>query len=492
MNLKLLSLQILTLSALVALSLVIAGTNQPAASAATMDTSDSIIISIPSAIVDLNPLFSNSYYNHYVYQSVYQPLYALYNNTNNLYNWHIVPILAGSYTVTPNGTTWIFNIRPGQVWSDGIPLNASDILFTYQILMNKYIDLNYYSSWSAFFKDNSSNSMRVVNATQLVFNLLPDNLPANTTYIISEVFTTSIFPKHIFGPLGNNPQAWQNDITNTGTGISRTVTADNKVIKVNGPIGSGPYTYAGYDTTNKVWTLMANQRFNAAIQGLKAPSIQTIKLTIISDATTAWTALNAGQIQVVDYNTISFATVFLQPNTNTSVSHPVSFKVDNYQELGYNQFNPIWGMNPVDPVPFYTNYNITLQNGWWSAIDNGNTSNTVRYPHNITWINHLHLAAAKAGLGNITADRWFYNNLNDSERLDIRLAMDYAIPRQNNINTILNGQGTTLPTRVTPYFNIYDPNIQARPFNESISESLLAQVFGYTYNISATDYTSVP
>ena len=300
MHVKVVSLTILVLGGLIFLPSTVIGTTGLISSPTAINTSGTVIISIPSAIKDLNPLFSNNYYDQYLYQSIYQPLYALYNNTNNLYNWHIVPILAGSYTVAPNGTTWTFNIRPGQVWSDGIPLNASDVLFTYQILMNKYIDVNYYSTYTTFFKDNSSRSMRVVNATQIVFNLLPDNLPANTTYIISEVFTTSIFPKHIFGPLGNNPQAWQIDITNTGTGISRTVTADNKVIQVNGPIGSGPYTYAGYDNINKVWTLMANQRFNAAIQGLKAPSIQTIKLTIISDATTAWAALNAGQIQVVD------------------------------------------------------------------------------------------------------------------------------------------------------------------------------------------------
>ena len=471
---------ILILGEVLFLSSLTIGTIQLTSSSTAINANNTITISIPSAIEDLNPLFSNSYYDLYAYAPIYQSLYAIYNTTNNLYNGQVVPIIAGSYSVASNGTTWTFNIRPNQIWSDGIPLNASDILFTYQILMNKFIDINYYTSWSSFFKDNSSNSMRVVNATQIIFNLLSDNLPANTTYTISEVFTTAIFPRHVFKPLVANPQAWQNDITDTVTGLNRTVLANGKTIQIHGPIGSGPYQYVGYNAINEVWSLTINPKFNAGVQHLKAPSIHIINIIIISDATSALTNLNSGAVQLVDYNT-GLNNVYSQLN-QSSIAHPVNFRSNDYQELGYNQWSPIWGMNPPNQLNLYNN--ITT-----NTATNGDLSNT---PRNMTWIQQLQTTSANIGQGNVTASQWFFENLNATDRLKIRLAMDYAIPRQQIIDTILNGYGYTLATWVTPYFNVYDPDIQARPFNQTISKLLLAKVFGYTYNANATDYTNVP
>ena len=450
------------------------------------NTNSTVTISIPFPIYNLNPLFSISYYDLFAYQPIYQSLYTASNNiTNNLYNWHMVPIIASSYSVAPNGTTWIFNIRPGQVWSDGIPLNASDVLFTYQVLMNPVLDPNYFYIYANYFADNSSNSMRIVNANQLVFNFLPYSLLGNQTYNLMNVYSTAILPEHVFEPLINNPIAFQTDITNSGTGINRTVVADGKTIQVNGPIGSGPYVYAGYNTTNGMWTLVANPNFNAGIQGLKAPSIKTVNIIINSNTTTALADLNSGNVQVVDYNT-GLNSVYSQLNQST-VAHPVSIKDNSFQELGYDQYNPIFGMNPPNQIQYYKNI-FNPSDLWY--IGDGNQSNV---PRTGSWITQEQIAAANANSGNVTADQWFYNHLNSTDRLNIRLAFDYAIPRANIISSIENGLGYTLPTWVTPYFpSMYDPSLQARPFNQLMAENLLNQTFGYKYNASATDYTGVP
>jgi peptide/nickel transport system substrate-binding protein len=41
------------------------------------------------------------------------------------------PGLAESWTSSPDGLTWTFKIRSGVMWSDGVPLTARDIAFTY-------------------------------------------------------------------------------------------------------------------------------------------------------------------------------------------------------------------------------------------------------------------------------------------------------------------------------------------------------------------------
>lgn len=47
-----------------------------------------------------------------------------------------IPGVAESWTVTPDGLTWVFKLRKGMVWSDGVPLKASDVVFGMRRLMD--------------------------------------------------------------------------------------------------------------------------------------------------------------------------------------------------------------------------------------------------------------------------------------------------------------------------------------------------------------------
>jgi len=49
------------------------------------------------------------------------------------------PGLAESWSTTPDGKTWTFKLRQGLRWSDGAPLNADDVVFTWNDIM--YIPL---------------------------------------------------------------------------------------------------------------------------------------------------------------------------------------------------------------------------------------------------------------------------------------------------------------------------------------------------------------
>ena len=46
-----------------------------------------------------------------------------------------LPGLAESWSVTPEGKTWTFKLRAGLHWSDGQPLTASDVVFTWNAVM---------------------------------------------------------------------------------------------------------------------------------------------------------------------------------------------------------------------------------------------------------------------------------------------------------------------------------------------------------------------
>src|SRR3989449_10482916 len=48
---------------------------------------------------------------------------------------HAVPAMATSWSASPDKLTWTYTIRSGMKWSDGVPVTARDIAWTYNPLM---------------------------------------------------------------------------------------------------------------------------------------------------------------------------------------------------------------------------------------------------------------------------------------------------------------------------------------------------------------------
>lgn len=51
-------------------------------------------------------------------------------------NMELVPAAAESWSVSDDGLTWTFNLREGQMWSDGTPVTANDWVATWQYMAN--------------------------------------------------------------------------------------------------------------------------------------------------------------------------------------------------------------------------------------------------------------------------------------------------------------------------------------------------------------------
>ena len=56
------------------------------------------------------------------------------------------PELATSWSVTPDGKTWTFTLRPGVKWQDGKPFTARDVAFTYNYIIDN--DLTAFTSYT--------------------------------------------------------------------------------------------------------------------------------------------------------------------------------------------------------------------------------------------------------------------------------------------------------------------------------------------------------
>lgn len=83
------------------------------------------------------------------------------NQDNN-----IVPGLAEKWSISPDGKTYIFNLRNGLKFSDGSPITADDVVFTFQRLVNK-------NTASAY----SNVAENIINAKEITKGALdPDKL----------------------------------------------------------------------------------------------------------------------------------------------------------------------------------------------------------------------------------------------------------------------------------------------------------------------------
>ena len=65
-----------------------------------------------------------------VYDMLGDPLVNLDENLN------LIPGAAESWEASEDGTSWLFHLRPGQVWSDGTPLTANDYAASYQFMVD--------------------------------------------------------------------------------------------------------------------------------------------------------------------------------------------------------------------------------------------------------------------------------------------------------------------------------------------------------------------
>jgi peptide/nickel transport system substrate-binding protein len=108
----------------------------------------------------------------------------------------IVPSLATNYTQSADGLQWLISIREDAVFSDGAPLTAEDVAFTFRTAKTSggKVDLSHLGE------------IEVTGKHNLTFNLTE----RDTTFI-NRLITLGIVPRHLYGlgygrnPVGSGP-----------------------------------------------------------------------------------------------------------------------------------------------------------------------------------------------------------------------------------------------------------------------------------------------
>ena len=110
-----------------------------------------------------------------------------------------------------------------------------------------------------------------------------------------------------------------------------------------------------------------------------------------------------------------------------------------------------------------------------------NVNQIVNTTRSDAWI----LNFQKIGFNN---SQWYYDNLNETDRKNIRLAIDYAIPRDKINDNLFNGLSFSGISSILPSSGLYLDNVsEIRKYNLTKASQLLSTVFVYQYNSKNDD-----
>jgi peptide/nickel transport system substrate-binding protein len=200
----------------------------------------------------------------------YEPLIQ-FNNTKagTTYPW-----LATDYKWNTDGTAITFTIRDGVKWSDGQPMTADDVAYTFQ-LMQQNKALNY--GGLPITSETVSGNTVTINFSSAEF-----------TNIYQIAGQTWIVPKHVWSTQ-SDPATWTDPT----------------------PIGTGPYTMNKF--TAQGFTLKANPTYWGG-----APKVANVSFPAYASNTVALNALAQGEIDYAgnDINNIQQNFVSKDPNNN--------------------------------------------------------------------------------------------------------------------------------------------------------------------------------
>ena len=177
----------------------------------------------------------------------------------------LIPWLAESWTVSPDGKEYTFVLRKGVTWQDGTAFTAKDVRFTYDYEV-KNVPIS--GGLEAGLVDN----VQVIDDNTVKFVLTQ---PIST--FLYKVASFKIIPEHIYS----------------------TVTDPVNYLAPEAVIGTGPYKLAEYNKEQGSYQYVANDQY----WGPK-PSIKTLEFIPVSDALIAF---EQGQI---DFNSVTPDTLY--------------------------------------------------------------------------------------------------------------------------------------------------------------------------------------
>ncbi|MGC8601828.1 MAG: ABC transporter substrate-binding protein, partial [Thermoprotei archaeon] len=370
----------------------------------------------------------------------------------------LVPVLAQSWTMEPNGTTYVFIMRNDAYFSNGDPINATTAWFNFYrtIIMAQGPGVSNYEGILANFEGPFFLPVGARHAVQSAFHLSSLPSPNQTAAILSQVLSnfnvhnstiealmeyrnqsivvlnSSAIEFNLIHPYAwfayDIASGWWGDLIDPAFvdahgGVQ--ANQPNSYINTNGAIGSGPYVIASVGSEMSSITLKASPNYWAA----KATNVPwVIAPAKIPNIIIEYGVSHADRIEEFDNNEVQISYVSIPS---------LSSIYENYQYKACVPFSAIMENEGLQPATNYISFNMQV------------------FPTNIT---------------------------------DFRLALVHAVNYTAIIDAIYQFNGTSLASMyvgpITPGMPYYNPdNLPIYSYNVTLAEKYIneAGIQGHFY-----------
>ena len=234
-------------------------------------------------------------FNYALHNSAYSVFPFIYNGLirENGLTAELEPELAESWLVSADGRQITFTLREGLQWSDGHPLTAEDVLFTYQdIYLNPQIP-TVYKDWLRLGTTDVFPSVQQLDRRRVKFTL-----PEPFAPFLRSVGILAILPAHVLRSLVHSPDA------NGNPQFLSTWSTDTPPHHI---VTNGPYLLDSYTPSQRVVLRRNPFYWRSSPQGAPLPSIERIILSIISSTDNQLLRFRSGELDSLNVNPEMFS-----------------------------------------------------------------------------------------------------------------------------------------------------------------------------------------
>jgi peptide/nickel transport system substrate-binding protein len=186
----------------------------------------------------------------------------------------VKPGLAESWTNSPDGKTWTFKLRKNLRWSDGQPLTADDVIFTWN-------DVIYNTNINTVMRDPfilDGKKFTVTKLDDLTIQVVTPKVYA--PFLIAFGAGVPIMPKHVL------EKSVEDGTFSSAYGVNS---------KPGDVVGSGPFRLKEYKPAQ--YTMLERNPYFCEVdkKGQRLPYFDDIVFTVVPDANTAFLRFLSGE-----------------------------------------------------------------------------------------------------------------------------------------------------------------------------------------------------
>ena len=230
------------------------------------------VIGVTNDPKTLNPLMSNDVSSSEVSDRLFTAL-TEYDNVAQ----RIHPSLARSWQSSPDGRTWTWHLRRGARFSDGHPITAEDVLFSFAVAYDSTLHQSIYDLLTPHgqkMKVTAPDSYTVVTRLSEPYAVL---VPA--------IGALRILPRHVLEP------AWRAGRFASSYGVS---TPPESLVT------SGPWKLKQLVPREKTVLTRNPYWFEVDVRGRRLPYLEELVFAVVPDQNTAALKFQAGEVDGID------------------------------------------------------------------------------------------------------------------------------------------------------------------------------------------------